>query len=115
MNSYATIEDLQEYMALTEADMPSDINRLLVRASELLDYATRNRLREGEIAKQATCAQVEFWLTMDESTDILGNIKAFSVKSFSVDYGSNGLPTLAPRAKRILSRAGLLYRGVSVR
>lgn len=115
MNSYATLEDLKEYLALTDADFPSDINRLLLRSSEFLDYATKNRLRDGEVAKQATCAQVEFWLTLDESTDILGNIKSFSISKFSLDYGEYGLPTLAPRAKRILSRHGLLYRGVGVR
>lgn len=115
MKSYATVDDLKEYLALTDADFPSDIKRLLLRASELLEYATKNRLREGEIARQATCAQVEFWLTLDESTDILGNIKSFSISKFSLDYGENGLPTLAPRAKRTLSRVGLLYRGVGVR
>ncbi|MDE5415485.1 hypothetical protein [Alkalihalobacterium chitinilyticum] len=115
MNSYATLEDLKEYLELTDADFPSDINRLLLRASEFLDYATKNRLREGEVARQAACAQVEFWLTLDESTDILGNIKSFNISKFSLDYGSNGLPTLAPRARRILARVGLLYRGVGIR
>ena len=115
MTKYATREDLKEYLELTDADLPSDIDRLLQRASELLDYATRNRLRGGETAVKASCAQVEFWLSADESMDILGKIKSFSIGKFSLNYGDNGIPTLAPRARRILAHAGLLYRGVGVR
>ncbi len=113
--AYATIDQLLDYLHLTDTDVPTDIERLLSRASELLDYVTRNRLKASEVARDATCAQVEYWLTMDESTDILGNIKSFSIKSFSVDYGNKGIPSLAPRAKRILLRTGLLYKGVGVR
>lgn len=113
--NYATKDDLIEYLGISGVNMPSDIERLIKRAEDLIDYATFYMITPGEGAKKATCAQVEYWLEMDETVDIVGAIESFSLSQFSINYGENKMPVLAPRARRILLRTGLLYRGVGVK
>ena len=97
---------------------PADAARLLDRASELIDDCTRtaiypvdaNGLPTGadEIAalRDATCAQVEFWLASDEEDDVLGPVDSLTIGG--VTAHTKPL-TLAPRAARIL-RSAQLYR-----
>ncbi|PKM78534.1 MAG: hypothetical protein CVU90_02005 [Firmicutes bacterium HGW-Firmicutes-15] len=112
---YATKEQLLLYLGLTEADLPSDIDRILARASETIDYFTSNHITNlhYQIAESATCAQVEYWLQIDESMDIIGSVKSFSMGKFSMDYATS-MPVLAPRARQLLLRSGLMYRGVRI-
>lgn len=115
--AYATEADLAEYLGVSEADLPTDAGRLLERASEAVDYLTLGRIDPGnaqhaEAAKKATCAQVESWLETEEVGDKQGTVKRFTIGRFSMDFGEQGVPQVAPRARRYLLLAGLLYRGV---
>lgn len=96
---------------------PEDLDHLLTRASELIDDYTRTAVyaidsvtflpTDTDIIaafRDATCAQVEFWLTSDEEEDILGAISGASVGG--VSFQAPAL-TLAPRAARFLRNAGL--------
>jgi hypothetical protein len=90
-------------------DPPEDLTRLLLRASELVDDYTRTAIYDVDdddfptdadvIAafRDATCAQVEFWLTSDETDDVLGPADTVSVGGLSAKGRE-----LAPRAARIL-------------
>src|SRR5690606_27078132 len=115
-----TEADLAEYLGVGESQLPDDAGRLLERASELVDYLTLGRINPGnpehaKAAKLATCAQVESWLETEEVGDKQGNVKRFSLGRFSMDFGDQGVPQVAPRAHRYLLLAGLLYRGVAMR
>jgi hypothetical protein len=71
--------------------------------------------------KNATCAEVQYWILTDPNFDIInnGNITGFGIGNFSMSYGSatdgtgNAFSVLAPRANRALFLVGLMYRGVS--
>lgn len=118
--AYATPQDLAEYLAVDPSQLPADVERLLERASEAVDYLTLGRIDPGnaqhaEAAKKATCAQVESWLQTEEVGDKQGTVKRFTIGRFSMDFGDQGVPQVAPRTRRYLLLAGLLYRGVQVR
>jgi len=96
---------------------PEDLSRLLTRASELIDDYCRTAVypvdvdglptEADDIAafRDATCAQVEFWLAGDEEDDILGPVTYLSIGG--VMAKTNTAVILAPRAARILRTAGL--------
>jgi hypothetical protein len=96
---------------------PEDITRLLLRASELIDDYCRTAVYDvdtgglptdsGDIAafRDATCAQVEFWLAGDEEDDVLGPLESLSIGGVSAKPAF--VMVLAPRAARILRSAGL--------
>jgi hypothetical protein len=114
--AYAAPTELADYLGIPEADLPDDASRQLQRASELIDYATMGRTTgtgNAIPAKNATMAQVEFWMEAGEESDIYGakNFRSHSIGGVSIQ---GRISELAPRAKRILSREGLLYRGVSL-
>jgi hypothetical protein len=104
-------------------DPPADLSRLLERASELIDDHCRTArydvddddlpTDEGVAAalRDATCAQVEFWLAGDEEDDVLGPLKAIKIGSVSAEPAEPLV--LAPRAARIL-RDAHLYSGEPV-
>lgn len=111
-------------------DPPEDLDRLLTRASELIDDYCRTAVYDvdddglptdaDDIAalRDATCAQVEFWLAGDEEDDVLGPVDSISVGGLRIEYSANageriGVLALAPRAARILRAAGL-YSGAPV-
>lgn len=121
MTVYATPAQLMAFAGLTSP--PAGVDRLLIRASELIDAALRTAMYEvdanGAPTKpavqaalaDATCAQVEFWLTSDEEDDILGPVQGLQLDKMQVQYGAGPArisPTyLAPRAHRILTNNGL--------
>lgn len=125
--AYATETDLAEYLDVDLGQLPDDAERLLERASEDVDYYTLGRVRKTnyrhqEALKKATCAQVERWIVEgDDTGDITQAIQSFSIGRWSQTYanagqnGTGGPPSLAPRARRALFLAGLLYRGVGMR
>lgn len=117
--AYATEADLVEYLGVSEADLPTDAGRLLERASEDIDYWTLGRATQSEATKLAACAQVEMWLEFGEESSIRGPLQSFTLGRWSATYGSgsggSGPRDLAPRARRYLFTAGLLYRGVAMR
>ena len=116
--AYATITELADYLGVQEVDLPDDAERLLERASELIDYYTLGRIVAGEIASKATVRQYEWWSQFDEfgTVNFLNNI---SIGPFSAGLNSGGsgqsIPDLAPRARRVLLLAGYLNRSVDAR
>ena len=131
---YATPQNVADYMGIPLVDLPSDINRLIDRATDLVDYCVMNRIRtfylnddKTEIAdettreyvQKATSSQVEYYINNGEQTDEaqVTGISGFAVGNFNMQLGGNTstqiLPIVAPRCKRYLFLAGLLYRGVN--
>lgn len=119
--AYATTAELAAYLGIDESDLPDDAGRLLERASEDVDYITLDRIDDDDTdhtdaAKKATMAQVEMWLETGEQQAIGGNVQGFQVGRLQVQYGagSNRVAPIgmAPRARRFLLLAGLLYRGI---
>jgi hypothetical protein len=130
--AYATTEQLGAYLSgdpETPAVVPEDAARLLVRASDLIDDHTAAAVYDVDAAgaptyqpviealANATCAQVEYWLTGDEEDDILGPTQGVSLAGMQMQYGAGENRVtpmyLAPRAARHLRRAGLLTAAVS--
>jgi hypothetical protein len=106
-------------------DAPVDYSRLLEQASRVIDYVTRSAIYDVDADtglptdadvlaafRDATCAQVEYWLAGDEEDDILGPVQGFSLSGMQVQFGvgeNRTAPTvLAPRAARILANANLM-------
>lgn len=122
MTTYATSEQLTAFLGAS-SPAPSDVDRLLARASEVIDQALRSSVYATDDAgaptdaavitalADATCAQVEFWQTADEEDDILGPLQGIALGGMQLQYGAGDnrtTPTyLAPRAHRILVNAGL--------
>ena len=122
--AYATTTELAEYLGLDETDLPDDADRLLDRASEMIDYYTLNRIDEededkAEAAKKATVAQVEWWIEFGDELGLTAVFNQISIGNFSAQTGGgqqeSQISKLAPRAKQELFKAGLLNRGVSLR
>lgn len=67
-----------------------------------------------EAAQLATCAQVEYWIELDESVSTAGGYKSISIGTFSVEF--NELDTksrqFSNRARNYLNQQGLVFRGV---
>lgn len=113
--AYATVAQLGIYLGTA---VPGDGARLLDRASELIDRAlltavytvdSQGLALDSEVTaalKDATCAQVEFWLAGDEEDDVLGPLQGVAVGGMQLQYGAGenrATPTyLAPRADRLL-------------
>lgn len=126
--AYATDEQLTAYLAEGET-LPEDSARLLSRASELVDdhivtavYAVDDDdLPTDPVVlaalADATCAQVQFWLTGDEEDDILGPVQGVSQAGTQLQFGAGenrSTPMyLAPRAARHLRAAGLMSGAVT--
>lgn len=129
--SYATLEQLAGYLYDDEGATgtpPADASRLLKRASELVQdstvtafYRTDDEGNPTETLtisafQNATCAQVEFWITGDEEDDIAGPLQGMSAGSQQQQYGAGANRAtpmyLAPRAARFLRLGGLLDASV---
>ena len=119
--AYATTAQLAEYLGVQVADLPDDADRLLDRASELIDYYTLFRIDEDdndqtEAARQATMAQYEWWAEIGDELGIMSEIMQMSIGSFSTQLKTGGnreMSQVAPRAKQYLLKEGLTYRGVA--
>jgi hypothetical protein len=135
---YTTSMSVSEYIGIPVMDLPTNITKMIIEASLLMDYASLNRIQEyyidsntllftdadiEEKVRIATNQQIEFWIESGgDSFDITGNsIGSFNIGNFSVSYGSGSSSTsagntqnvLAPRSKRTLLLAGLLFRGIA--
>lgn len=117
MTTYATLADLAVYLAVDLSALPTESQRQLNRASELVDQAVGGAIDTTDVtlaaaAMNATTAQVEYWQAVGEDVSIIGpNAGSVAIGTFRMDGAS--LPELAPRARKYLLAAGLLYRGVS--
>lgn len=117
MTAHATVEQLTAYLP-DSMTVPADADRLLERASEVIDDCLVTAFYSTDILgvaldaevltalQKATCAQVEFWLAGDEEDDILGPVQGVSLGGMQLQYGAGEnrtTPTyLAPRAARAL-------------
>jgi hypothetical protein len=115
--NYATHDDVAEYLGKTVEELPSDIIRLISRASELIhqlikyNYISTNEDHQ-EAAKLATCAQVEYMQSVSEDALINPNVQSFSIGSVSMQLGQAGSRAqLSLRSKSYLNEQGLLYKG----
>ena len=123
--TFATSDELDAFLG-TDYTVPVDADRILARASEIVAYATiglyagywhtvtvedpHDAFSEG--LRDATCAQVEFWLEVGEEHDIVGLTGAINSGKLSISK----LPQfLAPRARRFLIGAGLLHGRAGIR
>jgi hypothetical protein len=121
---HATTADLTAWISPT-LTLPStqEQERLLDRASELIDSlvtapymaGTDGTPADSGIAQtlaDATCAQVELWLTMGEDMDI----ESWGPGSYSAGGVSVASPPdrLAPRAARILNAGMMTGGGVAI-
>lgn len=127
--AYATTTDLNNWLG-TDQETPTNAERLLDRASELVDevvvvaYPVDDAGNPTDAAvtaalRDATCAQVEWWAEVGEEADTAGEIQQVQIGSVQLGFGA-GPNRLAPavvsrRTLRILKTAGLAYRGVSLR
>lgn len=124
--SYATAADYTDFIAGNGKATPNDINRLLKRASELLDACLSIAIYDVDpitnlptdalvidVFRRATCAQVEYW---DETGDELGSSSQFQrlqIGPVQLDRPMRGVSSdepaarLAPQARAILQTAGL--------
>lgn len=116
--AYATEAELTAW--LPTGTVVTDADRLLQRASELIDATVTAPFAVDSITdlptdtdvaaamRDATCAVVEQWLEVGEENDVDGLAgEQISVTGFS----GKRAPKIAPRAFRILQNAGLLTVG----
>ena len=121
MNAFADTNDLAEYLCKSKDELSDDCPRMLDRASELISdiVVVPIKSAHADALKRATCAQVEYWLEVGEETDIEGPVQGSIIGKVQIQYGAGDNRVsprgLAPRAERVLSKAGLLYRGALTR
>jgi hypothetical protein len=111
---YATTSELADWLGTSA---PADAERLLERASELLDsivvasFAVDPETKlptDADTAaalRDACCAVVEFWREVGEENDVDG-LAGTPVSTGG--YSGRRAPANSPRAIRILRQAGLL-------
>lgn len=97
--------------AIDESEFP----RLALRASQFLDYYTRNKAKDyikDDAVKNACCAVAEAYQIAERSEGKSG-IASESVGSYSVSYTTdqNAKAALSNVAMQYLAFTGLLYRG----
>lgn len=122
-----TVDDIVSYTGIGITELPSDISRIIIRATEIIEYVTLNRAmpdndKHQRAFKNAICAQVEYWLTVGEDLDFIGNISSIMIGSFQMQLGNadndRGMGTtsrLSPRSYQALLMGGLFNRGVRMR
>jgi len=118
---YATKAQLATYLGVEEAALPTDADRLLMRASEdVYHLVKRHYSADNEIDVEAvclaTCAQVEAWITFDETMSIAQGIENIKLGSFSLKFAASAVASggaiICKRGKGYLMDAGLLYSGL---
>jgi hypothetical protein len=120
---YASTSDLEEFVG-SSYPVPADADRMLRRASELVDARTNGRAFgfwddplpepltiQQDAIRRAVCAQVEFWLETGEEYAVVGlEGTGTTIGGLRIDK----LPMrLSERARDILLPSGLLYAGVA--
>lgn len=119
--SYATTIELAAYLGIPVNNLPANAATILNNASDIIDWVTLGRIDTEDVdqaaaASKATCQQYEYWASIGEDQDISGiTYRNISIGTFSAQFTDNGNKqpqVLSPRARRTLSLAGLLYRGV---
>lgn len=124
-DTFATFEQLEARLSSAYTVTEDEGEKLLLKASELIDHATLGRAQtlfesddDEDEARQtmlaeATCDQVEFWLEVGEEHDVTGLPMGSSLQGGRVQVQK--MPGwLGRRPLRTLLRAGLYYAGVGV-
>lgn len=116
---YATKADIAEYMGKKEEELPSGIEILIRRASEIICIAMRsnynpNNEEHVEAAKLATCAQCQDWIEREVSAVANNNVASFSLGELSITYSDVDKYSnkLSVAAVRYLNYKHLLYKGM---
>ncbi len=117
-DTYATRAQLVARLsAAYTAPADPEATQLLMKASELIEYATLGRsaavFASGtqaakDLLANATCDQVEAWLEVGEESDVVG--LTGMLQSGRLMIGKLP-PRLGQRAARTLRRGGLLWSG----
>lgn len=120
MSEYATLADLAVYMGVNQAALPATAQRDIDYAEDIIKSATLRRVDLSNpdhviAARRATLAQYDMMIA-NGGMDAFGSPSTVNIGSFSMSMPQgDALPTLAPRAKRILFPEGLLFKGVYTR
>ena len=116
---YATKSDLAEYMGKKEEELPSGVEILINRASELVCIAMRanynpNNEHHVEAAKLAVCAQSQDWIEREVSAVANNNVANFSLGELSITYSDVDKYSnkLSVTAVRYLNYKHLLFKGM---
>lgn len=115
--NYATAAELAAYLGLDESAITSDDERLIARASEMVDTLTSGRYDPAAAAAnvrtyvtRGVCAQVE--MMRERGEEVGGPIQSYTAGRVSVTYGAGKDRTaarrIAPRARDAWALAGLL-------
>lgn len=116
---YATKADLATYMGKKEDELPSGVEILIKRASEIVCIAMRKNYNPSneehvEAAKLAVCAQCQDWIEREVSAVANNNIASFSLGELSITYSDVDKYSnkLCATAVRYLNYKHLLYKGM---
>lgn len=123
--AYATVAELRArvsapYVSHPDIAADADAQKLLDKASELIDFETMNRASLVDVTdtdalaalSKAACDQVEFWLEVGESHDVVGLTGSLVAGRVQVHPVAK---RLGPRARRALQSIGLGWLGVGAR
>ena len=109
-----TKQEVANYLDVSEGDLPSNIEKLILISSTLVNHSIFNNYRgtveHNNVIKQAICAQIDYF-----NTEGLGDnpIKSYTNDDISITYedskGNKG--TLCTTARIFLNSKNLLYRG----
>lgn len=117
--AYATVAELEAWLGQTP---PADAERLLDRASGLVDRATVAAVYKVDdqgaptnpdmaaTLRDATCAQVEYWIETGDEMAAMSTLSSVAIGSVRLGTGQQGggaSPRLAPRAADLLIVGGL--------
>lgn len=116
---YATKSDLAIYMGKKEDELPTGVDILIKRASELVCIAMRGNYNPKneehvEAAKLAVCSQCQDWIEREVSAVANNNIESFSLGELSITYSDVDKYSnkLSATSMRYLNHKHLLYKGM---
>lgn len=116
---YATKEDLAEYMGKQVSELPSGVEILIKRASEIVCMSMRDNYDASndehvEAAKLSVCSQCQNWIESEISAVSDSNISSYSLGELSITYSDiDKYPsTLCTTAIKYLNYKHLLYKGM---
>jgi len=117
--SYTNVNSLVEYLSVGEEDLPDDIDRMIDRATELVEEVCMGRIdkdkdRHLEVLEKAVNAQIEYWIEVGDELGVMYAFDKATIGSVSISQDKK-LPVLSPRTKRVLLTNGLLNKGIKMR
>lgn len=120
LTPYAVTTDVVAYMStLTPPPADPECSRLIARACDVLDaYLVGTQYSvdaDGnptdatviEALKNATCAQVEWWVAKGDDLDTDRQYDSMTVEGATLSRAGRRAPRIAPRALDVLRVAGL--------